>query len=67
MCSEPGHVRFHEGTSVADKSCRCNFEEGYAFVSKPQKNCYCIPSREDCSCIKKNCPTDYVVTSGKLN
>lgn len=64
MCSEPGQVRFNEGSSTIDKTCRCDFAQGYAFVSAAVKSCYCTPSTEDCSCYLLRCPVNYTITSG---
>ncbi|CAG2208090.1 unnamed protein product [Mytilus edulis] len=62
MCSEEGQIIFNNGTFRDDRSCRCNFKKGFALNITTQHPCQCIPSKEDCSCYKKHCPTDYVLT-----
>lgn len=63
-CSEPGQVRYNEGSKTVDKSCRCNFAQGYAFVKAPKMPCFCTPSIEDCSCYLKRCPDSFIISSG---
>ncbi|VDI12813.1 Hypothetical predicted protein, partial [Mytilus galloprovincialis] len=38
-----------------DRTCRCDYSQGYDFVYKPRHRCYCIPTEEDCSCYRKPC------------
>lgn len=54
-CNEDGQVVFNNGTVVRDIRCRCDYKNGYTFVTKPKNLCYCIPSEEDCSCYKTKC------------
>ncbi|XP_052065932.1 uncharacterized protein LOC127705644 [Mytilus californianus] len=66
MCSEPGQVRFNEGSTKVDKTCRCDFTKGYAFVSTTVNSCHCTPSTEDCSCFLQRCPVNYAITPDYL-
>lgn len=54
-CSEEGQVLYSNGSSSVDITCRCDYTQGYAFVSKPKNSCFCLPSEEDCSCFRVNC------------
>jgi hypothetical protein len=38
-----------------DSTCRCDYKQGYAFVTVPRNKCSCRPSEEDCSCYMKKC------------
>ncbi|XP_063417376.1 uncharacterized protein LOC134699908 [Mytilus trossulus] len=40
---------------INDTTCGCDSSQGYIFVIKPEHNCYCMPSKEDCSCHKLSC------------
>ncbi|XP_076116782.1 uncharacterized protein LOC143084258 [Mytilus galloprovincialis] len=55
-CIENGQFLFKNGTTETDRSCRCDYTRGYAFITKPKNLCSCIPSEEDCNCYKKSCP-----------
>lgn len=65
QCIENGQCLYQNRTSDFDRSCRCDYSRGYAFVAKPKNVCFCIPSEEDCSCFKKFCPQNEVLTPGK--
>ncbi|CAC5368386.1 unnamed protein product [Mytilus coruscus] len=62
VCSEEGQLLYNNGTSKDDRSCRCDFEKGFAFVNLTKNPCKCLPYQEDCSCIKKECPDGYILT-----
>ncbi|XP_052078392.1 uncharacterized protein LOC127716270 isoform X2 [Mytilus californianus] len=62
LCTEEGQVDFNNGTTVSDSTCRCDFTRGYAFVSTPKDLCFCVPSNEDCSCFKKPCRENEILT-----
>lgn len=64
-CNGEGQVVYNKGTTTYDISCRCNYNIKFAFVSNPKSRCFCIPSQEDCSCYKKECPVDQYLTPGK--
>lgn len=64
VCSDPGQVRFNDGSTKVDKTCRCDFSKGYAFVSTTVNSCHCTPSTEDCSCFLQRCPVNYTITPG---
>lgn len=55
-CAEEGHVVHNSSSFSSDTSCRCDYTKGYAFVSKPKNTCFCIPSKEDCTCFRVKCP-----------
>ncbi|XP_076088943.1 uncharacterized protein LOC143059347 [Mytilus galloprovincialis] len=54
-CNDEGQVIFSNGDRNTDKTCRCDYTRGYAFLVKPKKTCFCVPSEEDCSCYIKTC------------
>lgn len=54
-CKEEGQVMYSTGPDH-DTTCRCDHTKGYDFITKPHNLCFCIPSQEDCSCYKRNCP-----------
>lgn len=58
-CNETGQIRINDVSSITDTKCTCDYTLGYAFVSEPSNQCYCIPSQEDCSCFLKRCPYNY--------
>ncbi|XP_063416229.1 uncharacterized protein LOC134697872 [Mytilus trossulus] len=61
-CSEEGQVVFRNGTEKNDRSCRCDYTRGYNFITRPNHPCLCVPSKEDCSCYHKICPTKYILS-----
>ncbi|VDI42110.1 Hypothetical predicted protein [Mytilus galloprovincialis] len=61
-CREEGQVIHTEGTADSDRQCRCDYTRSYAFIIKPKQSCYCVPSKEDCSCYKKPCPLGFIMT-----
>lgn len=63
-CNEIGQIVFDLGKPHADSSCRCDYTQGYAFLATPENQCYCTPSKEDCTCFLKTCPSNYTLMSG---
>lgn len=55
-CDEDGQITHSKGTTQTDVLCKCDENKGFAFVNTP-KNDYCIPSKEDCSCYRKESTT----------
>ncbi|VDH94818.1 Hypothetical predicted protein [Mytilus galloprovincialis] len=55
-CDEAGQIIYSNGSTTEDKSCRCDYSKSYAPIKKPSNPCYCVPSKEDCSCYLKLCP-----------
>jgi hypothetical protein len=55
LCTEGGQTLFSDDTTRTDSACRCDYTQGYAFVTVPRSKCYCRPSEEDCSCYLKKC------------
>lgn len=50
-------MTYGNGSTTSDRTCRCNSNEGYSFVTNPINLCSCNPATEDCSCyigINKN-------------
>jgi hypothetical protein len=65
LCSEEGQLIYSNGTSIVDRSCHCDYTKGYVFVKRPLRHCYCVPSREECGCLLKQCPNaSYVLSPG---
>ncbi|XP_071160654.1 uncharacterized protein [Mytilus edulis] len=58
-CTEEGQVLCDNRTGGLDRTCRCDYTNGYAFVQSPKNNFSCIPSEEDCSCFKKICSNKF--------
>ncbi|CAG2246546.1 unnamed protein product [Mytilus edulis] len=63
-CNDEGLIVHKEGNSTSDKTCRCDYTRGYAFVDRPKRECYCDPNTEDCSCYRKQCNINQVLTPG---
>lgn len=57
-CTEEGLVLCDNRNGDVDRTCRCDYTKGYAFVQSPKNNFSCIPSEEDCSCYKKVCSNE---------
>ncbi|CAG2235183.1 unnamed protein product [Mytilus edulis] len=55
-CNEEGQVVYEYGNRSTDTTCRCDYTSGYDFIVKPRNQCFCVPSKEDCSCYLKMCP-----------
>ena len=65
LCSEEGQLIYSNGTYIVDRSCHCDYTKGYVFVKPPLHQCYCVPSREECGCLLKQCPhASYVLSQG---
>lgn len=64
-CSDMGQIVYNNGTTETDSQCRCDYKKGYDFINKPVNKCYCVPSREDCSCYKKTCSGTQILSPGK--
>lgn len=58
-CTDEGQVLCDNRTGGLDRTCRCDYTNGYAFVQSPKNNFSCIPSEEDCSCFKKICSNKF--------
>lgn len=63
-CSEEGQINFSNGNTTSDRACRCDNKKGYAFVHKPNKECFCYPEYEDCSCYFRSCGDGFGLTTG---
>lgn len=66
-CNEAGQIISTLGSTEIDSVCRCDHTKGYAFVNNPKDQCYCMPSKEDCTCYKKTCSLNNSLTSGKTD
>ncbi|XP_076070598.1 uncharacterized protein LOC143042222 [Mytilus galloprovincialis] len=62
ICSDEGQLLFNNGTTEDDRLCRCDYTKGYDFIVRPQHECYCIPSEEDCSCYNKKCSVNDILS-----
>lgn len=65
ICSLEGQVVSNDGESDIDTSCTCDYTYEYAFVREPAAKCKCDPFIEDCTCYKKLCPPNSVLSPGK--
>ncbi|XP_052093302.1 uncharacterized protein LOC127729509 [Mytilus californianus] len=55
-CNEEGQVIYSNGSTTADRKCRCDYTKNYAFVSTNRSDpCSCDPVQEDCTCLIKKC------------
>ncbi|VDI56175.1 Hypothetical predicted protein [Mytilus galloprovincialis] len=61
-CNGQGQVIHDEGNSTSDRTCRCDYTRGFAFVIRPKQDCFCHPAHEDCSCFIKPCSKFQVMT-----
>lgn len=50
FCNSEGQMTFKDGTTNSDRTCICNINEGYTFLTEPINQCSCNISNEDCSC-----------------
>ncbi|XP_052076994.1 uncharacterized protein LOC127715008 isoform X1 [Mytilus californianus] len=62
FCSAQGQIVSSNGTTRTDRQCRCNYANGYSYVIKPKNICSCIPSEEDCSCYRKICLKNHILS-----
>ncbi|CAG2188075.1 unnamed protein product [Mytilus edulis] len=63
VCKEEGQVIYGKGNRNIDATCRCDYKRGYDFLVRTLNPCFCIPSKEDCSCYVKTC----LNATGKLS
>jgi len=63
-CNKTGQVIASNGSTTEDRTCRCDFRRGYKFSTKPPNECVCNSSSEDCTCIKEECKTGYIMSPG---
>ncbi|XP_052077388.1 uncharacterized protein LOC127715390 isoform X3 [Mytilus californianus] len=61
-CTDEGQVLFSLGSTKEDSTCRCDYTNGYAFVTRPRNTCFCMPTEEDCSCFIRECPSGLVLS-----
>lgn len=54
-CTDEGQIISYEGNSTSDRTCKCDYTKGYAFVTEPNDGCTCFHGGQDCSCYKKLC------------
>lgn len=66
VCTEEGQFIYKNENSQTDRVCRCDDSKGYAFIHRPQHRCYCVPSKEDCSCYFKKCSPGELLSKGIL-
>lgn len=54
----------NEYSASKDTTCRCDYARGYSFLLQPETITYCVPSEEDCSCYRKQCPDGHMLNAG---
>lgn len=64
-CNELGQIVYDSRSTDNNAACRCDYTRGYAFVSQPRNQCFCIPSEEECSCLIKQCPNNTTLSPGR--
>ncbi|CAG2212354.1 unnamed protein product [Mytilus edulis] len=64
LCTEEGQVIYKNGSSTTDSLCRCDNTRGYDFIHRPQHRCYCVQSKEDCSCYFRKCSATEFLSLG---
>ncbi|CAC5422111.1 unnamed protein product [Mytilus coruscus] len=62
-CEDKGLVNHDNGSATDDRTCRCDYNNGYSYVLKPRHNYFCIPSQEDCSCYQHRCEESFRLTA----
>ncbi|XP_052084074.1 uncharacterized protein LOC127721356 isoform X2 [Mytilus californianus] len=63
ICSEEGQLMQKENSTKDDRTCRCDHRKNYSFIHTPRNLCFCIPTKEDCSCFIRSCPANYTLSS----
>ncbi|VDI40051.1 Hypothetical predicted protein, partial [Mytilus galloprovincialis] len=61
-CNGEGQVPYDNGTIASDRKCRCDYTNYYTLVNSTRNKCHCDPIEEDCSCYRKRCNEDQVLT-----
>ncbi|XP_076084360.1 uncharacterized protein LOC143055097 [Mytilus galloprovincialis] len=67
-CADEGQLVFSNDSSSADTACRCDYTQGYTFVTRPTNRCFCNPSDADCSCYRSTCTklsADYICVTDR--
>lgn len=59
-----GQVDHTNGSTTEDRTCRCDYNRGYTFVSSPMDSCHCKPTQEDCSCYLNTCTESFKLNQG---
>ncbi|XP_076095332.1 uncharacterized protein LOC143066219 [Mytilus galloprovincialis] len=62
ICNGEGQVPYDNGNITSDRKCRCDYTHYYTFLNSTRHRCYCDPEEEDCSCYRKKCDVDEVLT-----
>lgn len=63
-CEEEGQLVVSNRKGYQDRQDKCDFKAGYSYIIHPRNPCACIPSEEDCSCIRKHCNNSEVLSAG---
>ena len=66
-CESEGQVVDSNGTGDQDRTCRCDYTAGYSYIIQPRNQCSCVPSEEDCSCMRKYCYKTKKLSAGNEN
>lgn len=62
-CNDDGQVKASEGSTVLDRTCKCDYTRGYSYITRPRNICSCVPSEEDCTCYFSPCNDNTVMVS----
>lgn len=57
LCSGEGQITYDNGNTTSDRTCLCDTDKRYTSLRSTKEQCYCNPSKEDCTCfigIKSN-------------
>lgn len=54
-----------EDPTKEDRACRCDNTRNYSFIKTPRNLCFCLPTKEDCSCYLKQCLVNNTLSAGK--
>ncbi|CAC5425179.1 unnamed protein product [Mytilus coruscus] len=67
LCNARGQILAKNGSSITDRSCRCDYRRNYDYIIPPKDPCSCKPAEEDCSCYIRKCDDDEEMIAGKFN
>ncbi|CAC5425518.1 unnamed protein product [Mytilus coruscus] len=55
FCQAKGLTAASNGTTINDRTCRCDYRRNYDYIIRPKDPCSCKPAEEDCSCYIRKC------------
>lgn len=65
FCQSEGLIEASSGTTIEDRTCRCDYRQNYDYLIRPKDPCSCKPGEEDCSCYIRKCEDGKVMIAGK--